>query len=37
MEVFKIIKIILNMGVGEVVVDKKVIDGVVVDMVFISG
>lgn len=37
MEVLKIIKIILNMGVGEVVVDCKVIEGVLFDMIVIVG
>jgi len=37
MEVPKIVKITLNMGVGEAVADKKVIDHAVEDMTKISG
>jgi len=37
MEVPKITKITLNMGVGEAVADKKVMDNAVADMVKISG
>lgn len=32
MDIFCIIKIMINMGVGVVVVDKKFFDGVFVDM-----
>jgi large subunit ribosomal protein L5 len=37
MEVPKITKITLNMGVGEAAADKKAIDGAVADMALISG
>ena len=37
MEVPKITKITLNMGVGEAAADKKAIDGAVADLILISG
>ena len=37
MEVPRIVKVTLNMGVGEAVVDRKAIDSDVSDMTLISG
>ena len=37
MEVPRIVKVTLNMGVGEAVVDRKAIDSAVADMTLISG
>ena len=37
MEVPKIVKITVNMGVGEAVADKKVIDAAVTDLTKITG
>ena len=37
MEVPRIVKVTLNMGVGEAVVDRKAIDSAVADMALISG
>lgn len=37
MEVLKFVKVILNMGVGEVVINKKILENVVVDMIKIFG